>query len=490
MRNVKDKEEKQYYLAIDIGASSGRHILGWMENGKIRMEEIYRFQNGLEKRGGHLCWNLDRLFDEVVAGLRECKRLERIPASVGIDTWGVDFVLLDAQGNVLGSPVAYRDSRTKGMDDVVYQTIPEAELYSRSGIQKQIFNTIYQLTAIRETEPEILDRADRFLMIPEYLNYRLTGVAMNEYTNATTTQLVSAKTQDWDWELLDRLGIPRKLFGELHMPKTLVGPLSDRMAEAVGFQTSVVLPATHDTGSAVMAVPATDDESIYLSSGTWSLMGIERLIPDCTEKSRAHNFTNEGGYHYRYRYLKNIMGLWIIQSIRRELNGTEYVEGRKSKYADGKNYSFPDLIAAARECADFGAEINVNDDAFLSPESMIDAIKDHCREHGQPVPEKVGEIMQCVYKGLAKCYADTIKEISAITGKTITSVNIIGGGCQDAYLNEMTAQATGLTVYAGPIEGTAIGNLAILMIASGELSDLQAARDVIYNSFEIKEFRA
>lgn len=240
MRNVKDKEEKQYYLAIDIGASSGRHILGWMENGKIRMEEIYRFQNGLEKRNGHLCWNLDRLFDEVVAGLRECKRLDRIPTSVGIDTWGVDFVLLDAQGNVLGSPVAYRDSRTKGMDDVVYQTIPEAELYSRSGIQKQIFNTIYQLTAIRETEPEILDRADRFLMIPEYLNYRLTGVAMNEYTNATTTQLVSAKTQDWDWELLDRLDIPRKLFGELHMPKTLVGPLSDRMAEAVGFQTSVV----------------------------------------------------------------------------------------------------------------------------------------------------------------------------------------------------------------------------------------------------------
>ena len=219
-------------------------------------------------------------------------------------------------------------------------------------------------------------------------------------------------------------------------------------------------------------------------------MGLENKEPITGENARQSNLTNEGGAWYRYRFLKNIMGLWIIQSIRRELNGTEYVEGRKSKYADGKNYSFPDLIAAARECADFGAEINVNDDAFLSPESMIDAIKDHCREHGQPVPEKVGEIMQCVYKGLAKCYADTIKEISAITGKTITSVNIIGGGCQDAYLNEMTAQATGLTVYAGPIEGTAIGNLAILMIASGELSDLQAARDVIYNSFEIKEFRA
>ena len=471
MRNVKDKEEKQYYLAIDIGASSGRHILGWMENGKIRMEEIYRFQNGLEKRGGHLCWNLDRLFDEVVAGLRECKRLERIPASVGIDTWGVDFVLLDAQGNVLGSPVAYRDSRTKGMDDVVYQTIPEAELYSRSGIQKQIFNTIYQLTAIRETEPEILDRADRFLMIPEYLNYRLTGVAMNEYTNATTTQLVSAKTQDWDWELLDRLDIPRKLFGELHMPKTLVGPLRDRMAEAVGFQTSVVLPATHDTGSAVMAVPATDDESIYLSSGTWSLMGIERLIPDCTEKSRAHNFTNEGGYHYRYRYLKNIMGMWMMQSLRKEF-----------KHA----YTFEELYELAHIGRYFTSTVDVNDNSFLAPDSMIKAVQNYCERTGQEKPETECELLYCIYHSLADCYARTVAEIEEVTGKRHDTIHVVGGGCQDKFLNRMLAEETGKEVYAGPIEATAIGNLLAQMLRTKTFDDLMEARKVVAKSFDVK----
>lgn len=237
-------------------------------------------------------------------GLRKCKELDRIPESVGIDTWGVDFVLLDANGNVLGNTVAYRDGRTKGMDEEVYKVISESELYGRNGIQKQLFNSIYQLMAIKKEAPQLLARADRFLMIPEYLNYRLTGVAMNEYTNATTTQLVNAKTQDWDFELMEMLDLPTKIFGELNMPKTVVGPLSSEMAARVGFQTTVVLPATHDTGSAVMAVPTNSDDSIYLSSGTWSLMGIERLIPDCTELSRKHNFTNEGGYHHRYRYLK------------------------------------------------------------------------------------------------------------------------------------------------------------------------------------------
>ena len=308
----------KYYLSIDIGASSGRHILGWMDKGKIRMEEIYRFENKLEKRNGHLCWDLDHLFHEVVEGLRKCKELDRIPESVGIDTWGVDFVLLDANGNVLGNTVAYRDGRTKGMDEEVYKVISESELYGRNGIQKQLFNSIYQLMAIKKETPQLLARADRFLMIPEYLNYRLTGVAMNEYTNATTTQLVNAKTQDWDFELMEMLDLPTKIFGELNMPKTVVGPLSSEMAARVGFQTTVVLPATHDTGSAVMAVPTNSDDSIYLSSGTWSLMGIERLIPDCTELSRKHNFTNEGGYHHRYRYLKNIMGMWMMQNLRRD----------------------------------------------------------------------------------------------------------------------------------------------------------------------------
>ena len=480
----------KYFLAIDIGASSGRHIIGWLENGKMQLKEMHRFENRQLLRNGHLVWDTDNLWSGIIDGLKACKKHGMVPEAIGIDTWGVDYVLLDDDGQMLGDAVAYRDLRTEGIDKEVFSLISEKELYERTGIQKQPFNTIYQLMALKKESPELLEKADALLMMPDYLGYRLTGVMKQEYTNATTSNLVNAEGKTWDMEVINRLGLPEKLFNELSMPGTTVGNLTKDIQEEVGFDAKVILPATHDTGSAFLAVPARDDSSVFLSSGTWSLLGLENKEPITGENARQSNLTNEGGAWYRYRFLKNIMGLWIIQSIRRELNGTEYVEGRKSKYADGRNYSFPDLIEEARKCADFGAEINVNDDAFLSPESMIDAIKDHCKEHGQPVPEKVGEIMQCVYRGLAKCYADTIREISAITGKEITSVNIIGGGCQDAYLNEMTAKATGLRVYAGPVEGTAIGNLAILMIASGELTDLKAARDVIYDSFEIKEFRA
>ena len=256
----------------------------------------------------------------------------------------------------------------------------------------------------------------------------------------------------------------------------------------MGFSSTVSLPATHDTGSAFLSVPARDESSVYLSSGTWSLLGVENLEPITSQDAQKANLTNEGGAFYRYRFLKNIMGLWIIQSIRRELNGSEYVEGRKSKYATGRNYSFPDLIQEARGCEDFETVLDVNEESFLAPVSMIDAIKDYCKASGQAVPETVGEIMQCVYKGLARCYRDTVKQISEITGKEITAVNIIGGGCQDAYLNELTAKATGLPVFAGPIEGTAIGNLVIQMINAGIFKDLAEARDCIYRSFDVKKF--
>ncbi len=461
-----------YYLAIDIGASSGRHILGWMENGKIRMEEIYRFQNGLHKENGHLCWDIDHLAAEVVAGLKKCRDLNRIPESVGIDTWGVDFVLLDENGNRLGNSVSYRDHRTEGMDEIVYQKIPEKELYARNGIQKQIFNTIYQLTAIQQTTPELLERAETFLMIPEYLNYLLTGVRMNEYTNATTTQLVNAKTQTWDDELLAKLGLPRKLFGELHMPKSVVGPLSDKVAAQVGFQTTVVLPATHDTGSAVLAVPAEGEESIYLSSGTWSLMGIERLIPDCTETSRKHNFTNEGGYHYRYRYLKNIMGMWMMQSLRREF-----------KHA----YTFEELYELAHIGRYFTSTVDVNDDCFLSPDSMIKAVQDYCERTDQEKPETECELLYCIYHSLANCYAKTVAEIEEVTGRKYDTINVVGGGCQDRFLNHLLVEETGKEVYAGPIEATAIGNLLVQMLRDNVFVDLNEGRRTIAKSFDVKK---
>lgn len=459
------------YLAVDIGASSGRHILGWVDKGKIRIEEIYRFENKLVKQNGHFCWDLEHLFREVVEGLKKCKELDRIPESVGIDTWGVDFVLLDKGGNVLGNTVAYRDGRTKGMDKEVYKVLSESELYGRNGIQKQIFNSIYQLMAIQKEMPEALEQADRFLMIPEYLNYRLTGVAMNEYTNATTTQLVSAKTADWDFELLEKLGLPTKIFGKLHMPKTLVGPLTQAIEACVGFQTNVVLPATHDTGSAVMAVPTNAEDSIYLSSGTWSLMGIERLIPDCTEKSRRHNFTNEGGYHHRYRYLKNIMGMWMMQNLRREFKHP---------------YTFEELYELAHIGRYFSSTVDVNDASFLAPDSMIEALQDYCEKTGQEKPETECELLYCVYKSLANCYAEIVAEIEEVTGRRYDTIHVLGGGCQDKFLNRLMAETTGKEVYAGPVEATAIGNLMAQMLRDKVFEDLREARQVEAKSFDVK----
>ena len=480
---------QQYYLAIDIGASSGRHILGSVENGKIVLEEVFRFDNRQVHKNGHDCWDMDNLWNGILGGLKACKELGKIPKTVGIDTWAVDFVLLDENDNLVGDAVAYRDGRTQGMDAVVEQAIPAELLYAKTGIQKQLFNTIYQLAALKNEHPEQLDEAKLLLMIPDYFNFCLTGVKKQEYTNATSTNLVNAREKAWDRELIERLGLPQGLFTELSMPGTVVGELTEEIQKAVGYNATVILPATHDTGSAFLAVPAKDDNAAYLSSGTWSLLGVENAEPITTEESRKQNFTNEGGAWYRFRYLKNIMGLWMIQSIRRELNGTAYVAGRTSKYADGRTWSFPDLIAAAKGAADFTSVVDANDDRFLAPESMIDAIKDYCRESGQQVPETVGEIMQCVYLSLARLYREAVEGLSAITGKTYTSLNIVGGGCQDMYLNQLTANATGLTVYAGPVEGTAIGNLVVQFIAAGEFEDLQSTRNAIKGSFDIKEVK-
>lgn len=483
----------RYYLAIDIGASSGRHILGHRENGRMVLEEVHRFDNRQIRKNGHDCWDMDHLWQGILDGLKACKALGKMPATVGIDTWAVDFVLLDREGQPVGDAVAYRDSRTEGADKLVEARISPAELYARTGIQKQSFNTIYQLAALQKEHPEQLEAAHSLLMIPDYFHYLLTGVQKQEYTNATSTNLVNAAKKTWDRELLDALGLPRRLFGPLSMPGTEVGPLKPEIAAQVGFQTTVVLPATHDTGSAFLAVPAEDNRAVYLSSGTWSLLGVENEAPITTEESRRQNFTNEGGAWYRYRYLKNIMGLWMIQSIRRELNGVDYVEGKeRAAWAldvqpGEKQWSFPDLIAAAEAAADFPSVVNANDERFLAPDSMIAIIQATCETTGQPVPQTVGQLMQCVYRSLTLCYKDAISGLSQLTGKTYTAIHIVGGGCQDSYLNRMTATVTGLPVWAGPVEGTAIGNLVIQMIHGGEFADLAAARQSIRKSFEIKE---
>ena len=307
-----------YFLAVDIGASSGRHMLGHLEKGRLVLEEIYRFENGMKQTKEGLCWDIPALFQEIKTGIRRCGELGKIPVSMGIDTWAVDYVLLDEQDRILGDTFGYRDGRTEGMDEEVYRLIPEKELYQRTGIQKQIFNTVFQLMAVKKTHPEYLEQARTFLMLPDYFHFLLTGEKRSEYTNATSTQLVNAETKDWDDEIISRLGYPREMFLPLSQPGTLVGTFTKEIEDEVGFSCQVVLPATHDTASAVMAVPCQEDHCLYISSGTWSLMGTENKKAICTEESRQKNFTNEGGYDFRYRYLKNIMGLWMIQSVRHE----------------------------------------------------------------------------------------------------------------------------------------------------------------------------
>ena len=476
----------QYYLAIDIGASSGRHILGHLENGKLVLEEMFRFDNLQVHKNGHDCWDMDNLWNGIIGGLKACKTAGKIPTTVGIDTWGVDFVLLDENDNVIGDAVAYRDSRTEGMQDVVNAIIPAKELYARAGIQYQQFNTIYQLTALKREHPEQLEKAKCFLMIPDYFHFLLTGVKCNEYTEASTSSLLNAQEKTWDKEILAKLGLPLDIFLEPSVPGTRLGNLLPEIQELVGFDATVILPASHDTGSAFLSVPARDDNAVYLSSGTWSLLGVENENAITTEESCLQNFTNEGGAWYRYRYLKNIMGLWMIQSIRRELNGVSYVQGKQNRTVAQKQWSFPDLIAEAEACQDFTGWVDVNRECFLAPESMIEAVKAECARTGQPVPETVGQIMQCVYTSLSDCYKNAILSLQKLTGKTYTSINIVGGGCQDNYLNTRTAKATGLPVYAGPVEGTAIGNLLVQMIVGGDFESLQQARDTIRDSFDIK----
>ncbi len=463
----------KYFLAIDIGASSGRHILGSLNDGKIELEEIYRFWNGMDQKDGVLCWDTERLFDEIIEGMKKCREAGKIPESVGIDTWGVDYVLLDKNDQILGNTVGYRDHRTDGMDEEVYRIIPEAELYKRTGIQKAIYNTIYQLMALKQQHPEEMEQAAALLMIPDYFHYRLCGAKVQEYSEATTSQLINPKTRDWDDELIDRLGFNREMFQKICMPGTDIGCLTEAVQALVGYQCRVVLPPTHDTASAVMAVPTNEDDICYISSGTWSLMGVERADPDCSKQSREANFTNEGGYRGRITYLTNIMGLWMIQSVRGQL-------APDMSYGELCELASHETIETVVDCQDA---------RFLSPDDMVCAIGDFCRETRQRVPETLPEIASVVYNSLAKCYMEKLKEIEKLTGRSYDRIHIIGGGSNAAYLNELTAKYPGVPVYAGPGEATAIGNILAQMIQRGEFADLAAARECVADSFEIQIYR-
>jgi len=463
----------EYYLAIDIGASSGRHILGHMEQGKMILHEIYRFENGLVSKNGELCWELDVLFQEILKGMKKCHEEGFVPFSVGIDTWAVDFVLLDSQNKLIGNTVSYRDSRTKGMDNKVYQHIPEDILYYKTGIQKQPFNTIYQLMAVKTQKSSDLEKAETMLMVPDYFNFLLSGIKAAEYTNATTTQMVSPVTKDWDYESISKLGYPEKIFQKIRTPGEELGNLTEEIADWVGYNCKVVLPATHDTGSAVLAVPSNDSNPLYISSGTWSLMGTERMEADCTEEARKQNFTNEGGFNYRFRYLKNIMGLWMIQCIKKET---------------GTNLSYETICKMASE-ERITSQVSCNDERFLAPENMTLEVMKACEESGQKIPQGTAQVAAVVYNSLVNCYVETVIELEKITKTCFQSIHVIGGGANAQYLNQLLAEKSGKKVLTGPIEATAVGNIMVQMIGNHEFQNLQEARKSVKNSFEIKTYQ-
>lgn len=454
---------QDYYLAVDIGASGGRHILGSVVDGRICLEEVYRFENGMEKRKGRLCWNTERIFSEILTGMKKCKEIGKIPLSMGIDTWGVDFVLLDGEDRILGEAVGYRDSRTEGMPEELHRIIPEQELYERTGIQSQVFNTIFQLMALKKSNPEELNRAESLLMTPDYYHFLLTSIKKQEYTIASTSQLINVNTRNWDYELIEQLGFPRKLFCEPVSPGTVLGSLSDQVRSFVGFDCKVIAPASHDTASAVMAVPSLKEDVLYISSGTWSLMGVEAKTANCHKDCRLAGFTNEGGYQKSYRFLKNIMGLWMIQSVRKEI---------------GLDYSYGEICAMASK-EKLNTTLDCNDPGFLSPESMVEAIRLYCIKTGQQIPEGLAQNAAVIYNSLAKCYGDTLTEIESLTGKHYEEIHIIGGGSKAAYLNELTEYYTRRKVLAGPAEATAIGNLVCQMLTSQEFPSLKEVRSCI-----------
>ncbi len=458
----------RYYLAIDIGASSGRHIVAHLENGKMITEEIYRFQNGPEDLEGydgqtHLKWTHERLFGEILNGLKKAKELGKVPYSVGVDTWGVDYALLDENDEAIGGVYCYRDDRTAATIPAVHDVIPFDALYERTGIMFASFNTVYQL--LDDVKTGRMAKAKSFLMLPDYFHFRLTGVKKQEYTNATTTGMVNATTHRWDEEILEKLGYKKELFGELSQPGTEVGEFSDEIANIVGYKAKVILPATHDTASAVLAAPLSA-QTPYISSGTWSLLGVEQNYAHTDEAARESGYSNEGSVKGQFRLQINIMGLWMIQQVRHEL---------------GDKYGFAELADMAR-ANPVDDEINVNEQKFMAPESMIDAINESV---GRRLP--VGEMAYVIYNNLARYYDSSLRALEKMTGERYETLNIIGGGSKNMLLNELTMKYTGKKIITGPAEGTAIGNLMMQMVGGGELAGVREGREIIKNSFDIAE---
>ena len=463
-----------YYLACDLGADSGRVILGTLEAGKIAVQELHRFPNGAVKSSGALHWNFDGLINELKAGLKKAAALQLPISSISSDSWGVDYVLYDERGLVMSPVWCYRDARTASGVENAKEKVDWPTIYSETGIQFMALNTIYQIV----TEPPArLAAARNLLLIGDAFNYFCSGVARNEVSLASTTQLYNPRTQTWSKKLFQSLGLNESLFAPLCPSGTILGPLKKNLGTELGLPPmQVIATCSHDTGAAVAAVPAQGENWAYLSSGTWSLMGVEWPQPVITEQGRSLGFTNEIGLGNSVRLLKNIVGLWIVQECRRDWA------------RQGKKYEFDDLARMASSAPPFVSLINPDEPRFLSPDNMPRKIASFCAETGQPVPADPGAYMRCIYESLALFYRVTLRKMERLIGKKIERLHIVGGGSQDAILNQFAANSLKIPVLAGPKECAALGNLLIQAIALGHLPSHAAAREVVRNSFELKTF--
>ncbi len=471
------------YLAVDLGASSGRHLAGLFDGDALRLEEVYRFENGGVDLAGTLYWDLPRLWSDIRSGLRAAgERWGRQIAGMGVDTWGVDFGLLGRGDQLLGNPVHYRDARTNGILDKAFAKVPREEIFRHTGLQFMQFNTLYQLLAMRLDESPLLDMAETLLMMPDLFHWLLTGEKCNEMTDASTTQFYNPVTGKWATELLEAFDLPAGILGQIAQPGTVLGPLRPSLVEESGLTgAKVILPGTHDTASAVMAVPAesTPGEApdwCYISLGTWALMGIESPRPVINETVARLNFTNEGGVSGTIRLLKNITGMWLLQECRRVWNQS------------GKSWGWDDLDAFSAAAEPRRSLVDPDAADFLAPDNMPEAICGFCRRASQPVPDSEGAVLRCALDGIALKFRHVLGMCEELAGRRIETIHIVGGGTRNRQLCQATADACGRRVVAGPVEATAIGNVMMQAVAAGEVGSIADARSVVRRSFAVEQY--
>jgi rhamnulokinase len=466
-----------YFLAFDLGASSGRAILGKLSDGKLELEEVHRFKNQMSLIHGNHYWNVFNLFDELKTGLKKCLTEHNIqPDSIGVDTWGVDYSLVTGEGQLIGLPFAYRDHRTDSAMEDFFKIMPRDEAYFLSGIQFMQFNTLFQLFASVKENFSRLVIADSLLFMPDTLNYLFTGVKKNEYTISSTSQLLKPGKPEWETKLFRAANIPEQLMGEIVQPGVEIGKILGEVSDETGSaEIPCIAVASHDTASAIASVPADGGNWAYLSSGTWSLLGVESDVPQVSEQTLQMNFTNEGGVEGTTRFLKNIMGMWLIQECKRI-------------WDEEKEMEWQEIVDLSLAVEPFKCLINPDDLSFLNPGNMPVAIRNYCEKTDQYIPQTKGEIARCIYDSLVMKYKFTIGQIESVIGKKIEKLHIIGGGAHNKMMNQLTADAIGIPVFAGPTEATAIGNLMMQAKAAGVVKSLSEIRKIIRNSFEVTEY--